>query len=210
MAPNVSNLARLRVISVTHLLTTFGVAGLALIVFAETGLLVGVFLPGDSLLFTAGLLASQHQLNVAAVVLAAALAAVAGDQAGYLVGRRLGPRLFARPDARIFKRAHLERATAFFEHHGSKTIVLARFVPVVRTFAPTVAGAAGMAYRRFVLYNVAGGLLWSVGLVVAGYGLGSTIPSIDRYLLPIIALIVIASLVPVLLETRKHRTASVS
>jgi membrane-associated protein len=197
-------------LSVTHLLDVFGVAGLGVIIFAETGLLVGVFLPGDSLLFTAGLLASQHKLNLAAVLVAATLCAIAGDQVGYLIGRRAGPRLFARPDARVFKRAHLERAERFFDRNGSKTIVLARFVPVVRTFAPSLAGAAGMSYRRFVGYNIAGGAVWASGVPIAGYTLGKTVPSIDRYLLPIIAFIVILSLVPVGLETLRHRRATAS
>jgi membrane-associated protein len=192
-------------LSVTHLLQTFGVAGLVAIIFAETALLVGVILPGDSLLFTAGLLASQHKLSLVAVVIGAALAAILGDQVGYLLGRRIGPRLFARPDARIFKRAHLERAGAFFSRHGARTIVLARFVPVVRTFVPTLAGAADMHYRRFVTYNVFGGAMWAIGVPSAGYVLGKTVPSIDKYLLPVVALVVIVSLIPVILEARRHR-----
>jgi membrane-associated protein len=191
--------------SVTHLLQTFGVAGLIVIIFAETALLLGVILPGDSLLFTAGLLASQHKLNLAAVLVGAIAAAVVGDQVGYVLGRRIGPRLFSREDARIFKRAHLIRADAFFVRHGPRTIVLARFVPIVRTFVPTLAGAARMQYRRFVTYNVIGGTAWAAGVPLAGYLLGKTIPSIDKYLLPVIALIVAASLIPVALEARRHR-----
>ena len=192
-------------LSVTHLLQTFGIAGLVAIVFAETALLVGVILPGDSLLFTAGLLASQQKLNLAAVIVGATLAAIIGDQIGYLIGKRVGPRLFARPDARVFKQAHLRRADAFFAQHGPKTIVLARFVPVVRTFVPTLAGAARMNYRQFVTFNVAGGLLWATGVPAAGYLLGKSVPSIDKYLLPVIGLIVVVSLIPVAVVTLRHR-----
>lgn len=192
-------------LSVTHLLQTFGIAGLVAIVFAETALLLGVVLPGDSLLFTAGLLASQHKLNLAAVMVGAALAAIIGDQIGYAIGQRVGPRLFARPDARVFKQAHLRRADAYFARHGPKTIVLARFVPVVRTFVPTLAGAARMSYRQFVTFNVAGGLLWAAGVPAAGYLLGKSVPSIDKYLLPVIGLIVVVSLIPVAVETLRHR-----
>jgi membrane-associated protein len=143
---------------VHHLLTTLAVAGLACTIFAETGLLLGVFLPGDSLLFTAGLLAAQHSLSLAGVLIAATVAAVIGDQVGYQVGRRLGPRLFARADVRVFKLAHLDRADRFFAQHGPKTVVLAWFVPVVRTFTPPLAGAARMPYRTFLLFNLIGGV----------------------------------------------------
>lgn len=189
-----------------RLLETFGTLGLFLIVFAESGLLVGFFLPGDSLLFTAGLLSSQEKLPALPVLLVGCfVAAVAGDQVGYQFGQRVGPALFRRPDSRLFRQSHVERARRYFDEHGAKTIVLARFVPIVRTFAPILAGVGGMRYRTFAVFNVAGGLLWAVGVTTAGYVLGQSIPSIDRYLLPVIALIVAASVAPVGLEVLRRR-----
>jgi membrane-associated protein len=189
-----------------HLLETFGTIGLFLIIFAESGLLIGFFLPGDSLLFTAGLLSSQDKLAPFPIVVCGVFAAaVVGDQVGYLFGRRVGPALFKREDSRLFKQEYVEKAQHYFEEHGSKTIVLARFVPIVRTFAPIVAGVGKMEYRTFVSYNVLGGFLWAVGVTTAGYVLGETVPSIDKYLLPIIALIVLISVIPVALEFRKAR-----
>lgn len=188
------------------LLTTFGTLGLFLIVFAESGLLVGFFLPGDSLLFTAGLLSSQEKLPALPVLLVGCfVAAVAGDQVGYQFGQRVGPALFRRPDSRLFRQSHVERARRYFDAHGAKTIVLARFVPIVRTFAPILAGVGGMRYRTFVAFNVVGALLWAVGVTTVGYALGESIPSIDRYLLPIIAVIVAASVAPVGLELLRSR-----
>ncbi len=186
------------------LLEAFGTLGLFAIVFAESGLLIGFFLPGDSLLFTAGLLASQGKLNLPVILVGCFVAAVAGDQAGYLFGRRVGPALFKRPDSRFFKHENVEKAQAYFDKHGVKTIVLARFVPIVRTFAPIVAGVGDMRYRTFLAYNVVGGLLWGVGVTTLGFALGEAV-DIDRYLLPIIGLIVAASVLPVLLELRRAR-----
>jgi membrane-associated protein len=190
------------------LIEAFGTLGIFAIVFAESGLLFGFFLPGDSLLFTAGLLASQGSLNFPVIVAGCFAAAVAGDQVGYYIGRRAGPAIFRRPDSRFFKKKNVDRAKAYFELHGSKTIVLARFIPIVRTFTPVVAGVAQMDYRRFVTFNVIGGFLWAVGVTSLGYALGSTIPDIDKYLLPIIALIVAVSFVPVILELWKMRRES--
>jgi membrane-associated protein len=130
---------------------------------------------------------------------------VAGDQVGYVFGQRVGPSLFRRPDSRLFKKENVDRAQEFFEQHGSKTIVIARFVPIVRTFAPIVAGVSHMRYRTFVTFNVIGGLIWAVGVTTLGYILGETVPNIDKYLLPAIAVIIVLSLVPVLLEARKAR-----
>jgi membrane-associated protein len=185
----------------------FATIGLFLIIFAESGLLIGFFLPGDSLLFTAGLLASHNEAGLCLPVLLVGcfIAAVAGDQVGYAFGKRAGPSLFRRPNSRLFKQEYVERTKNFFEEHGPKTILLARFVPVVRTFAPILAGVGEMPYRTFVRYNVVGGFVWAVGVTTAGYVLGSTIPSIDRYLLPVIAVIVFLSVLPPLLEWRKHR-----
>ena len=187
----------------------FATIGLILIVFAESGLLIGFFLPGDSLLFTAGLLSSQDKfgLNFPVILVGCFAAAVIGDQVGYQIGKRAGPALFRRPNSRLFKQEYVHRTKDFFEHHGPKTIVLARFVPIVRTFAPVLAGVGEMPYRTFVRFNVVGGFLWAVGVTTAGYVLGETIPSIDRYLLPIIAVIVFLSVLPPLLEWRKHRRA---
>ena len=184
--------------------------GLFAIIFAESGLLIGFFLPGDSLLFTAGLLSTQDEYNLhfPVLVIGCALFAVLGDQVGYMFGKRVGPALFRRPDSRLFKQEYVHRTKDFFEHHGPKTILLARFVPVVRTFAPILAGVGEMRYPVFFRYNVIGGLVWGAGLVTAGKILGETIPSIDKYLLPIIAVIVILSIIPPLIEMRKHRKAA--
>jgi membrane-associated protein len=189
-----------------HLIETFGTIGILAIVFAETGLLIGFFLPGDSLLFTAGLLASQGKLNFAVILAGCFVAAVAGAQTGYLIGRRVGPALFRRPDSRLFKKEYVERAEAYFAEHGSRTIVLARFVPIVRTFSTVVAGVSQMEASTFLAYNVIGGLVWTAGVTTAGYFLGKTVPDIDKYLLPIIALIVLLSLIPVVLEARRQRS----
>ena len=190
---------------VERLIETVGTLGLFAIVFAESGLLIGFFLPGDSLLFTAGLLASQGKLNLPVILVGCFVAAVAGDQAGYLFGRRVGPALFKRPDSRFFKHENVEKAQAYFDRHGVKTIVLARFVPIVRTFAPIVAGVGRMDYSTFLRFNVLGGFLWGVGVTLLGYVLGDTVPDIDKYLLPVIGLIVLLSLLPVLFELRKAR-----
>ena len=191
------------------LLESFGpwaTIGLFLIIFAETGLLIGFFLPGDSLLFTAGILASQGNLNIAVIALGCFLAAVIGDQVGYTIGHRAGPALFRRPDSRIFKQKYVDRTKEFFEKHGPKTILLARFVPIVRTFAPVLAGVGEMNRRTFTTYNVVGGFVWGVGVTVAGYVLGEAIgEDIDKYLLPIIALIVLLSILPPVIEALRQR-----
>ena len=191
------------------ILDSFGpwaTVGLILIIFAETGLLIGFFLPGDSLLFTAGILASQGNLNIAVIAIGCFLAAVIGDQVGYTIGHRAGPPLFRRPDSRIFKQRYVDRTKEFFDKHGPKTILLARFVPVVRTFAPVLAGVGEMNRRTFTTYNIVGGFIWAVGVTVAGYILGSAIGSdIDKYLLPIIAVIVVLSILPPLIEMRRER-----
>jgi membrane-associated protein len=190
-------------------LQTVGLIGLLAIVFAESGLLIGFFLPGDSLLFTAGLLSSQGHLAPLPVILVGCfLAAVTGDQVGYMFGARVGPALFRRPDSRIFKQEYVEKARAYFERHGSKTIVLARFVPIVRTFAPILAGVGEMQYRTFVTFNVVGGLLWAVGVTSLGYILGESIPDIDKYLLPVIALIILLSVLPVAIEILRNRRST--
>ncbi|MBL8776500.1 MAG: VTT domain-containing protein [Acidimicrobiales bacterium] len=188
------------------LLQSFGALGLFLIIFAESGLFFGFFLPGDSLLFTAGLLSSQDKLPALPILLVGCfIAAVAGDQVGYLFGRKVGPALFRRPDSRIFKQEYIERSQEFFERHGSKTIVLARFVPVVRTFAPIVAGVGKMRYRTFVTYNVIGALMWAVGITTLGYVLGDRVPWVEENLELAIFAIIGLSLIPVLIEVIRAR-----
>lgn len=193
-----------------EILKAIGLLGIYAIIFAESGLLVGIFLPGDSVLFTAGVLSAEGIFNFPLLVIGSFVAAVAGDAVGYTFGRRVGRRLYERADSRWFKRRHLERAEAFYEKHGGKAIVLARFIPVVRTLAPIVAGMSAMRYRRFAAFNVIGGVLWAIGLTTAGYVLGRSIPNVDRYLLPIIALIILLSLAPTVIhvlrdeETRRE------
>lgn len=173
-----------------------GYLGLFAIIFAESGLLIGFFLPGDSLLFTAGLLASQGYFNIAFLIILAIAGAILGDQVGYAFGRRVGPKIFNREDSLFFHKKHMERAEAFYQKHGKKTIVLARFMPIVRTFAPIIAGVGNMDYKTFVRYNVIGGLLWGGGVTVLGYFLGQVVPDIDKYLLPIILGIIFLSVLP--------------
>ena len=191
------------------LLATFGALGLFAMVFAESGLLVGFFLPGDSLLFTAGLLSSQGKLWPLPLLLAGCfLAAAAGDQVGYAFGNRVGPALFKRPDSRFFHQRNVERSQEYFDEHGPKTILIARFVPVVRTFAPILAGVGKMRYRTFLAYNLVGALLWACGVTTLGFFLGKSIPNIDRYLLPAVLVIIVLSLLPVFLELRKQRNGA--
>ena len=181
---------------------TIGYLGVFAIIFAESGLLVGFFLPGDSLLFTAGFLASLNPpvFSLPVLLVGFFLAAVIGDSVGYAFGRRVGVKLFQRENSLLFNQKNILRAQAFYEKHGGKAIVLARFIPIVRTFAPIVAGIGTMHYPRFLAFNLVGGLLWAVGITLAGYFLGSAIPDIDRYLLPIVVLIVIVSVAPAVLH----------
>ena len=185
-----------------------GLLLIAICVFAESGLLVGFFLPGDSLLFVAGLLASPaggHKLpNIALVVLVICLAAISGDQVGYLFGRKVGPTLFHRPKSRLFNPDNVLKAQHFLDHHGAKAIVMARFVPIVRTFAPIVAGVGRMHYRTFVTYNIAGGLLWGAGVTLAGYFLGE-IDAVRHNLEIALIAVVGLSVLPVAIETIRHR-----
>jgi membrane-associated protein len=178
-----------------------------LIVFVETGLFVGFFLPGDSLLVTAGIFAAAGHLNLSALLTLVALCAVVGDQVGYIIGRSAGQALYRREDSLLFKRKHLERAHEFYEKHGGKTIILARFVPVVRTFAPAVAGAARMNYRRFVSYNIFGGVFWVWSMVIIGFMLGSAVPNIDRHIHIVIAVVVLLSISPAAIDIWRRRRA---
>ncbi len=190
----------------SHLIETFGSIGTILIIFSES--CFAFFLPGDSLLFTAGLLASQGKLNIWVIAVGATLAAIAGNQVGYVFGRKAGPALFKRPDSRFFKQEYLEKAEHYFAKYGPKTIVLARFIPVVRTFACIVAGAGHMEYRKFLTYNVIGAILWGGGVTMAGWGLGQSLPddfNVDKYLLPLVAVIIVLSLIPVGIEYARSR-----
>ncbi|MBP7060397.1 MAG: VTT domain-containing protein [Candidatus Moranbacteria bacterium] len=194
-------------IDLVSLIETIGYAGVFGIVFAETGLFLGFFFPGDSLLFVAGFLASIGIFSLPWLLIGIFVSGVLGNVIGYEFGRRVGPKIFNREDSFLFKKAHVLKAQTFYEKHGSKTIVLARFMPIVRTFAPIVAGVANMNYRTFFIYNLAGSLLWTIGLVSLGYTLGSVI-DVDRYLLPIVALIVIVSFLPGLVGYWREKQSS--
>ena len=184
-----------------------GYFGLTAIIFTETGLFVGFFLPGDSLLVTAGLLASQpdFRLNVYAMGALFSIAAILGDTVGYSVGRASGPRIFTREDSLFFSKKHLYRAHAFYERHGGKTIVIARFMPIVRTFAPIVAGVAEMRYRTFLAYNVIGGVLWVWSMLFTGYFLGRYIPGIDRHIESVILIVIFLSILPGIISWWRER-----
>ena len=175
------------------------------VLFAESGLFFGFFLPGDSLLFTLGLLASQQVLSLPVMLLLWPIAAVTGDSVGYWFGERYGRRLFTREDSIWFHKKHLVTAHDFYEKHGGKAIVLARFIPAVRTFVPIVAGMAQMSYRKFLFWNVLGGIGWSLGVTIAGYFLGSIIPDVDKYLIPIVLLIIVVSALPPMIHLYKER-----
>jgi membrane-associated protein len=200
------------VLDATSLLSSFGALGIAVVMFAETGLLVGFFLPGDSLLFTAGLLCVGHSsgavhLSLWQVLLASVAGALLGAQTGYVIGRRGGPALLARTRSRKLHEGAVRAEELLGRYGHAKAVVLARFVPVVRTVLNPLAGALGMPARTFTVWQIAGGTVWSVGLVLGGYALGSSIPHVDIYLLPIVALIVIVSLVPLVLEVRRGRAS---
>ncbi|MGQ5634132.1 MULTISPECIES: VTT domain-containing protein [unclassified Streptomyces] len=189
-----------------HLLGTYGIWGLLLVVFAESGLLIGFFLPGDSLLFTCGLLITSHQMHFPlwGAIGLICLAAVLGDQAGYMFGKKVGPSLFNRPDSRLFKQENVTKAHEFFEKYGPKSLVLARFVPVVRTFTPIIAGVSGMRYRSFLVFNVIGGTLWGAGVTLLGSWLGN-IGFVKENIEAILILIVLVSVVPIAIEFLRAR-----
>jgi membrane-associated protein len=196
------------VTDVRGLIQLGGLLMVCIIVFVETGLFVGFFLPGDSLLVTAGVFAATGDLNVVSLLIGGSLCAIAGDQTGYWIGRKMGSALYSRPDSKFFKRRHLEAAHAFYEKHGAKTIVLARFVPIVRTFAPAVAGAAYMSYRTFVVYNIVGGILWVWSMVLAGYLLARSIPNIDEHIHIVIVIVIVLSILPGVVEYVRARRAA--
>lgn len=181
-------------LDVDFLIGTFGYPGLFVIIFAETGLMLGFFLPGDSLLITAGIFAAKGFLDIWFLCILLFIAAVLGNTAGYYFGHKVGKRIFNREDSLLFHKNHIIRASEFYSKHGGKTIVIARFIPIIRTFAPVVAGIAGMDFRRFLFYNILGAFLWAICLTLAGYYIGSYIP--DEYFEAIIILVIIVSLVP--------------
>jgi membrane-associated protein len=182
-----------------------GYVALTAIVFTETGLLIGFFLPGDSLLITAGLVAAAGGLDIWLLNGLLSVAAIAGDSVGYAIGYRAGPHIFTREDSRWFNKKHLVRTREFYERHGGKTIILARFIPIIRTFAPVVAGVGRMDYRRFLAFNVLGGIGWVCGLTWAGYLLGQTIPDIGRYIHVVIVVVIVLSLIPIGVEWWRAR-----
>jgi membrane-associated protein len=194
----------------TALILWGGYVVLTIIIFAETGLLIGFFLPGDSLLVTAGLLAARGLLDVWVMCALLSVAAIVGQTIGYAIGKAAGPRLFAREDSLFFKRSHLQRAHDFYERHGGITIVLARFMPIVRTFVPVVAGAARMRYRAFQLFNVIGGVAWVCGMLMIGYGLGRYIPGIEKHIDKVIILVIAISLAPGLIGAWRRKRAAIA
>ena len=180
------------------LIKSVGYLGIFTIVFLESGLMIGFFFPGDSLLFTAGFLASQGILDIKILIIGCFIFAVLGDSIGYYIGQKFGRKLFKKEDSIWFHKDHLTRAQKFYDKHGGKTIILARFIPVIRAFAPIVAGVGLMRYKRFVAFNLVGGALWAIAIPILGFYLGSAIPDVDKYLLPIVGLIIIASILPAL------------
>ncbi len=204
MFEQILNLAH-TVYNVEGIITWGGILVITLIIFAETGLLLGFFLPGDSLLITAGILSAAGHLNLAYLLIFPCIAAIIGDQVGYLIGHHLGKRLYSQKESLLFHKSHLEKAQAFYDKHGPKTIVLARFIPIVRTFAPTVAGAASMNYRTFTAYNIAGGVFWVFSTVLGGYFLGRLIPDLDKYIHVVIGAVILLSFVPILIEFYQHK-----
>ncbi len=208
------------IVSIEHLLHfLFNVKGLidwggtllvCTIVFIETGFFVGFFLPGDSLLVTAGVFAASGQLHIAELLLLVPLCAIVGDQIGYWIGRKAGQALYRREDSLLFRKKHLQRAHDFYEKYGGKTVILARFVPIVRTFCPPVAGAAQMPYGRYFAYDVAGGLLWGGGMVLGGYTLGRQIPNISDNIHYVIAVVIVLSLLPPIIGMLRARSSGVT
>ncbi len=183
----------------------FGYLGISLTVFAESGLFFGAFLPGDSLLFTVGLLASQGNFNVLLLWTLVSISAILGDNVGYASGKYIGPKLFTKEDSLLFRKSHVLKAHAFYEKHGKKAIILARFVPIIRTFAPIIAGVGKMHYPTFMLFNIIGGLLWSTALIGLGYSVGNLIPGAKEYLEYIILGIIFLSILPIIIEYIRAR-----
>ena len=191
---------------IEQLIRSGGILLIALIVFAESGLLIGFFLPGDTLLFGAGLAASQGELSLPFLIIAVVLAAIIGDNVGYSIGRRMGSRLFTKQDGILFRKEYIDTAEKFYEKHGGKTIIIARFTPIVRTFAPVVAGASKMPRRRFFMFNIIGGIVWGAGMPLLGYFVGNRIPGLDKYMeiviLGVVALSILIAIAHILKDPK--------
>ena len=196
------------VYNVPELIRLVGFYGIVAVVFAETGLLIGFFLPGDSLLITAGLFAARGDFNFVTLILALIPAAIVGNATGYFIGHRTGMALYQRPDSFLFRREHLTMTHEYYVKHGGKTIVIAQFIPILRTFAPVVAGVAAMGYRQFATYNVVGAILWVGGMTTAGYTLGKVVPNIEQRIHYVIAAVIAISLMPPALAWLKRRRRS--
>jgi membrane-associated protein len=197
-----------RISNLPDLVQWAGLFGLAAIIFSETGLLIGVFLPGDSLLVTAGLFAAKGYLNVLALAPALTVAAICGNSVGYFIGRATGPRVFRRDNSLFFNKKHAIRAHEFYEKYGRKTIVLAQFMPVIRTFAPVVAGVGGMRFRQFITFNVIGAIVWIWSMLGLGYFLGNTIPGIDQHIEIVVIIVIFISILPGLIGGYRARKRS--
>jgi len=195
-----------RIYDVEFLVRTGGLVALIVIVFVETGLLVGFFLPGDSLLVTAGIFAARGDLDLVTLNASLSLAAIAGDSVGYGIGVRTGPKIFTREDSLFFNRKHLISAKEFYERHGGFTIFIARFMPIIRTFAPVVAGVGAMQYRKFIAYNVFGGIFWVLSMTLAGYFLGTLVPNIQERIHLVIAVVIVLSLLPAIIKFFSERS----
>lgn len=194
-------------LSIDKAIVSAGLIAIGATVFAESGLLIGFFLPGDTLLFGAGIVAAKEgsPLNIWHLVIVVVIAAILGDNVGYSIGRRTGKKMFHKEDGILFRKEHIERAEAFYEKHGGKTIILARFVPVVRTFAPMVAGMGKMSRKRFMVFNVVGGIIWGAGVTLAGYWIGSKVPWVEDFLTPIILAVIVISIVGSLAHVFKEK-----
>jgi len=195
---------------VNHIIQAGGLMLIAAVIFAESGMMIGFFFPGDTLLFSAGILAAGHKLSIISVLVVIALAAIAGDNVGYQIGKSLGRRLFRKPDGLVFRKEYIERAEKFYEKYGSKTMLLAHFIPVVRSFAPVTAGAGNMPRKLFIFFDAIGDITWTLLITLLGYYVGSRIPHIEKYIEPVLILVVIVFLMPTiyhLLRDPKTRAA---
>ncbi len=197
------------VYNVPELIRSVGQFGLPVIIFAETGLLIGFFLPGDSLLITAGLFAARGDLNLSLLIVTLIPAAILGNATGYQIGKRTGKALYSRPDSLLFRREHLQMTHEYYERHGGKTIIIAQFAPILRTFAPVVAGVAEMGYRRFASYNIVGAIAWNISMTLGGYLLGNVIPGIDKRIDVVVMVVIVVSLMPAVIAWLRSRRPSV-
>ena len=195
----------LKEIASQETLQNIGHIGIWAIIFAESGILAGFFLPGDSLLFTAGILAELGHLNIYYLLIGSTVAAIAGDSLGYYLGKKFGPKIFTRDDSRLFHKDHIDKAKEYFTKYGPISIFLARFIPFIRTFTPVLAGVGKMEYSTFIFYNIFGGIFWVASMTLFGFFLGKVIPDIDQYVLPIVGVIIIVSLIPAVIGYLKSK-----